>query len=290
LYDGLFKSKFCGRSNRGGVFRNSLKTIAQIESPIVCYTSERELPGLVKEFSDMGNIEFRSKELDSYYFHQDVNNIRDSNPDHYRNSHVWMFRCVEIMWGKFLKIKDIIKDSPDLDHIYWIDAGLSHSGIIHSRFNPHYSHNVNFIMDLQPNTLDLSAKNDLIFNSDFTKNLVKFTGNDGILNIVNNNLQHQRISPDHPFKGSVVGGLFGGNVELMNDYCDAVISLFEKYTNEGSLYKEEQIMTQLLNEGEFPLTEYRFDTWYHPDWDRGYYSNYNFISFCDFFDEINPRR
>jgi hypothetical protein len=290
LYDGLFNTKFCGRQNRGIVFKRSLATIGKIGAPIICYTSTRELPFLQKEFSEQSNIEFRSKDLDSLYFHDEVNQIRNDNPDYYRNSPDWMFRCVEIMWSKFINLKEVIDESENLDNIFWIDSGLSHSGIIHSRFNPNYKHNINFIMDLQPDTLHLSAKNDLIFNEDFPKNLVKFTGSDRILNIVCTQRQHGAITSTEVFNGSVIGGIFGGNTKLVYNYCNDVINYFEKYASEGKLYKEEQIMTQVMDEDKFPLKKYKFDTWYHGDWSRGYFNELKHKSFCDFFDEINPRR
>lgn len=290
LYDGLFGTKFCGRANRGIVFKRSLKTISQIQTPIICYTSSRELPELQQLFSDCQNIELRVKELDSFYFHSDADKVRDANPDYYRTSADWQFRCVEIMWGKFLFLKEVIAEDPELEQVYWIDAGLSHAGIIHSRFNPHYTHNINFIWDLDPKTLDLSAKNDLIFNEEFTPSLVNYVGRGNILNILCSNVQHRAINDNDPFVGSVIGGLFGGDADLVDNYCDAVIREFERYLGEGKLFKEEQLMTKIMREDNFPIKKYFFDTWYHGDWNRGYYKTINQVSFCDFFDEINPRR
>jgi hypothetical protein len=79
--------------------------------------------------------------------------------------------------------------------------------------------------------------------------------------------------------------IFGGNVNIVDKYCDKLIALFEHYTTRGELYKEEQLMTQVLTEDYFPTTLFTFDTWYHPDWDEGYY-NPKLRQFSDFFDEI----
>lgn len=285
LYDRLYGTKFCGRQNRGQHYKWSLSSIAKCQTPISCYTSSREAAPLDNYFKEQcGNITLKPWDLDTFYFHEDVEKVRASNEEFYRHSHFWMFRCVELMWGKFLFIQKEIEESPDLDYIFWIDSGLSHSGIIHSRFNPNYSHNINFRYDKDLSTLRLPFDNSLIFTPKFMQYLIAYTG-DNILNIVSSVRQHSFLPTQGLDKGSVIGGIFGGKRNIMLDYCHEVISQFEDLLSSGHLVKEEQIMTRILAEDKFPTKVFRFDTWYHGDWDKSYY-NRNLTSFCDFFDEI----
>jgi hypothetical protein len=292
IYDGLHGSKLCGRLNRLRQYRLSLETIARTGVDITCYTSPHELNSLKEHFNvtmDIKNIEFIPFDLHSAYFHKDVDTIRDSNDKFYRKSPDWMHRCVEVMWSKFIFIKEVIKNHPDLDHVYWIDAGISHSGIIHSRFNPFYDHNFKFFMDLDKSKNHLPPKNYLIFNEDFMPNLVRYTGETHILNLAVSGNQHFRLpTVKGKYKGSVIGGIFGGNTGITNEYCDKMIELFEEYTESGVLHKEEQLMTRVLTEDTFPTKLFVFDTWYHADWDEGYYKP-NLREFSDFFDEITQQ-
>jgi len=239
IYNGLNRTKLCGRLNRDRPYQYSLGCIADSGADIVCYTSPGELESLEKYFFDKPNIAFATKDLYSLHFHQQVDKIRDDNDAVYRQTAEWRDRCVEIMWGKFLFIKEAIRNNPDLNYVFWIDAGLSHPGIIHSRFNPNYEHNIDFIWDLNKETYPTTFRNDLIFNNQFINNLIRYTGNDSILNIASTNPQHPRLTFDdgrtHPFNGSVVGGLFGGNVGLVDKYCDKVIEYFQMFADKNIL-------------------------------------------------------
>jgi hypothetical protein len=285
IYNGLNHTKLCGRLNRDRPYSYSLKTIVNSGTDITCYTSPEEINKFKTEFTEL-NINFIPKSLYELYFHEEVNNIRDLYSDLYRTSPDWRDRCMEIMWGKFIFMKETIKLNPNIENIFWIDAGISHSGIIHSRFNSNFEHNLNFIHDLNKETYPLTFKNDLIFNKNFMDNLINYTG-DNILNIVSINPQHPiaHTSIHKNFKGSVIGGIFGGHVSLIDSYCDRIIELFEFFLKEKKLYKEEQLMTYILSEETFPIKIFSFNTWYHADWGDNRF-NSSQISFCDFFDEI----
>lgn len=283
IYNGLNGTKICGRLNRDEPYNYSLGAIAKTNADIVCYTSPHELNKLKTKFESMPNISFIEHDLYSFAFHERLNAIRDKN-EMYRTGTDWRDRCVEIMWGKFIFIKNVIAANPTTEYIYWIDAGISHSGIIHSRFNSHYDNNKDFVRDLDKSTYPDTFKNDLIFNDKFMDNLIRYTGSDNILNIAATGPQHPLLASDHPFAGSVVGGLFGGKATLMDLYCDKIIALFEEFLANDILCKEEQLMTKVLGEKHIPIKKFTFTSWYHPDWGDRY--NPDQSSFCDFFDVI----
>jgi len=285
IYNGLNGSKFCGRLNRDRPYNFSLSAIAKTGVDIECFTSQPEKQELENYFQNDRNITFHVQNLQDLDFHSEVNYVRDRKDDLYRQTPDWMNRCVEIMWGKFLFIKNVIQDNPNMEYVYWIDAGISHAGIIHSRFNSSYEHNIGFVRDLDKSTYPDTFKNDVIFNEKFMPALVKYTGDDAILNVASNNPQHPRLNVEHRFNGSAIGGIFGGRVALMDQYCDMVLAEFRAQLDRGILCKEEQIMTEILAAGKFPIKTFKFDTWYHPDWEDRY--NEKQISFCNFFEEIH---
>lgn len=289
VYNGLNQSKICGRLNRDRPYRYSLECIAHSRADIDCYTSPHELAESQSHFhqSGLSNVNFISSDLYALPFHNQVNRIRDSNDVVYRQTAEWRDRCVEIMWGKFLFIKESIERSPDTNYVFWIDAGISHPGIIHSRFNPNYEDNIDFKWDLNKTTYHTTFQNYEIFNEQFTQRLISYTGPDHILNIASSNPQHPRLDTgkNSRFRGSVIGGLFGGTSQLVTAYCDKVIEYFQHFADRGVLCKEEQIMTEILAEELFPMKTFLFNTWYHPDWGSARYSP-DQISFCDFFDAI----
>lgn len=288
IYNGLYRTDMGGRLNRDWPYKYSLGAIARSGIDLICYTSPEEFEELEKYFlevEEVDNIEFRAAPLDAMYFHEGVMQIRRS-VEKYNTLNEWKQRSVHIMWGKFIFLKQVISEPHNLDNIFWIDAGISHGGIIHSRFNPHYDHNEKFVRDLDKSTYHLTFRNELIFNSEFENNLVNYTGNEYLLNIKCTHPQH-RLIPNIPYKtrGSVIGGIFGGNIEFVDVYCDKVIELFEYYLSKGELWTEEHLMTILASTDDMvPLKTYEFDTWYHPDWMEQY--NEKQSSFCNFFDEI----
>ena len=286
IYNGLNSTKIGGRLNRDRPYKYSLSTIAKTKEKIICYTSPQELQHMRADFplNNFSNVKLLPWDLYDMSFHNEVDIVRQSSPEIYRESPDWRDRCVEIMWGKFLFIKDSILHNAESEYVFWIDAGISHPGIIHSRFNPHYEHNIGFVRDLDKSTYHLTFQNDIIFNESFMKSLIDYTGEDKILNIAARGPQHPRLSHSTPFKGSVIGGIFGGRKDLMLQYCDLVISDFQMYLDDKKLCKEEQIMTEILNSDRMPIKLFIFDTWYHPDWGNSYKDTQ--ISFCDFFDEI----
>lgn len=286
LYDGLHNTEFNGRQNRGSHYALSLCCLDNMGVPIHCFTDDINYCKFSPVFAahNVKNIEFICFNLEDIRNRNKINEIKRSNKDWYLEHISWKSRSVEIMWGKFEWIKHVaLQYDPD-DYVFWIDAGLSHHGVI-----PLSLYNDYFGQTFANNATEYQAQffNSKAFNPKFVRQLVEYTG-DKILNIAASYPQHSDKIPDElsyqkHYNGSAIGGLFGGKVKSMINYCDGILELCDVTLRNNVLLKEEQLMTVYLNNHVDQFIVFEFDTWYHIDWDVYRPTD---VSFSDFFKEL----
>jgi len=255
IYSNLHGTDFGGRPSRGGHYKWSLLSLLKMtESDFICYTSEEEFDDLYNFFHIENNIEKDKLKLVKYnlsehYFlelfkkYKDIEGARRGD------------RCIEIQYMKFIWF---LSEDMSYDYYYWIDAGLSHCGLIPNKYlTPGGPHNRGYYESS-------------LFNNNFLNNLVvntedKFT----IIGKENDrNYWSGTVNPKHFFNHDrsyhIIGGLFGGKKELWNN----IVELFKKYVHQvteedGRLYHEEDIMTLMFRNHEDMFKIYKFDTWWH---------------------------
>lgn len=295
FYDDLHHSSLKGRLNRGTQYAFSLGQMMQMETPFICYTDSANFHKFAPSFVYHGadHTRFFSYNLKESPYHVRFNLIRDKNPEMYLDSPSWAQRCLEIMWGKFEFIKHAA-NTVGLDSnkmLYWIDAGLSHDGVIPKRYNS--------LLDTvsHPTTAhayQYTHYNDLLFDKDFPQLIAEYTGEDKLLFLVSRNPQHSDPIPlpevYKTYKGTIIGGLFGGNARRMYDLGCRGMEYCEKILDNDALVKEEDILTYMVNAAisedenfKDTISTFVFDTWYHEDWNV---FRPNQVSFSDFFKEI----
>lgn len=285
IYDDLHNSYMNGRLNKGSQYSFSLSCISKIGSPIYCFTDKKNLmkfaPVFIANAAD--NLRFVSYNLEDLPFSQKLTEIRKEKSDMFVDNPSWKHRCAEIMWGKFVWIKHIAEQLDDEEYLFWIDAGISHDGLIPaSRYNSSYGRH----FPNQSTTHQSTMLNDKLFDDKFPGLLKEYTG-DKILNIAAKTPQHSDYMPltyERCYPGSVIGGIFGGKVSLMKGYCDKILDAATKVMEEGYIVKEEELMTYILNTNPDAFKVFQFNSWYHVDWKDVY--NPKHISFSDFFTEI----
>jgi hypothetical protein len=255
IYSDLNGTEFGGRPSRGGHYRWSLLSLLKMtDADFVCYTSARELEDLKKFFYDENGIS-QSKlnivqyDLENHYYSELFKKYKDFETAKRGD------RCIEIQYMKFIwyTFEDF-----SYDHYFWIDAGLSHCGLIPNKYlTPGGPHNRQYYESP-------------LFNNLFLNNLVKETG-DKFTIIGKENVNHYwsgMVKQKHFFNYDpsyhIIGGLFGGKKEVW----DTVLDLFKKYviqvTEEDKyLYHEENIMTLMFRNHEELFNIYKFDIWWH---------------------------
>lgn len=255
IYSDLHGTTFGGRPSRGGHYRYSLLSLLKMtDADFLCYTSEDEIESLITFFYDEHYISREKLTLKVFDLNQSkFKPLIDQykNIDETKKSD----RCVEIQYNKFHWWWD---EDMSYDYYYWIDAGLSHCGLIPDK----YLTSEHSVQKYYESTL---------FNNNFLKNLIEFCEDKFILIGKDNtgaNYWSGSVSPkwykEYNNTIHIVGGLFGGHKDLWKP----IVEIFEDYVKkitetDKSLYMEEVIMSLMYFNHNELFTIKKFNTWWH---------------------------
>jgi glycosyl transferase family 25 len=255
IYSNLNGTELGGRPNRFGHYRWSLLSIMKMsDADFICYTSHEEFEGLEKFFYEENNVDRKKLQIVKFNLYEnefsdviskykDVEGIKRGD------------RCIEIQYMKFIWF---LNEDKSYDYYYWIDAGLSHCGLIPNKYltlsGPH----------------NRGYYESSLFNNLFLNNLIKKTGDKfSIIGKENDrNFWSGTVNPKHFFNYDrtihIIGGMFGGRKELW----ETIVELFREYVykvseEDGRLYHEEDIMTLMFRNHSELFNDFYFETWWH---------------------------
>lgn len=256
IYSDLFGTEIGGRPGRNIHYRLSLLSLLKMtDADFLCYTSEREIESLKEFFYDTKGIskeqlKFEVFDLSNTKFKDLINQRKDieftKNGD----------RCIEIQYSKFSWWWN---EDNSYENYYWIDAGLSHCGLIPNKY-----------------LLDTSSYERFyespLFNNDFLKNLIDFTGDKCFLIGKENNRNfwsqtvNQKWYKEYERDIHIIGGMFGGKKEIWN----TIVPMFEDYvqkilSEDEGLPHEELIMSLMYVNHKELFARKHFDIWWCPD-------------------------
>jgi hypothetical protein len=226
------------------------------DAKFICYTAPDEYEDLKNFFFDYNKInpdvlEIIPFDLKDNYFYDLFSKYKDFESAKKGD------RCVEIQYMKYIWAE---KEIDTCDHLYWIDAGLSHNGLIPTSYLP--------LLPQNPRGYYEST----LFNNVFLKNLIDKTDSKFLLVGKENerNYWSYTVDPKHFIKYDrsihIIGGLFGGKSSIWKDIVDKFKFYAEKVTeDEKRVYHEEDIMTLMFRNHNELFTTLDFDTWYHKD-------------------------
>lgn len=256
IYSDLSGTDLGGRPSRGGHYQYSLLSLLKMtDADFVCYTSEREIEKLQNFYYKENNIspeklELKVFDLTKTKFHDMLTK--------YKNYHEARTgdRCIEIQWSKFHWWWN---EDKSYDYYFWIDAGLSHCGLIPLKYLVGSNH---------PQRRYYESN---LFNNEFLKNLVEDTKNKFLILGKENDRNFWSGTVDQKWYKEynrgihIIGGMFGGH----RDLWDNVVNIFEDYIQKISpverVYHEEIIMT-LMYYNHMELFERKhFDIWWCRD-------------------------
>jgi len=256
IYSDLHGTEYGGRPSRGGHYRWSLLSLLKMtDADFLCYTSDREIESL-KEFFYIENnvsqdiLKFQVFDLSETKFKDLIKKYK--NVDESKNSD----RCLEIQYSKFHWWWN---EDKTYDYYFWLDAGLSHCGII-----------PNIYLTAQGAMRCYYESN--LFNNVFLDNLIKRSDNKFLIIGKENqrNYWSGTVNPKwykkHDYSLHIIGGLFGGHKNLW----DNVVNIFEDYLmkiieTDNILHMEEVIMSLMYFNHKELFNVEEFDTWWHPD-------------------------
>ena len=257
IYSRLAGSDLGGRHARGGHYRYSLLSLLKMtNADFICYTTEDEKQELEVFFYVENNIskdklKFVVFDLYDTKFKDLINQKKDI--DQTKKSD----RCVEVQYSKFSWYWN---EDKTYDYYYWIDAGLSHCGLVPNKY-------------LTDNGATRRYYECNLFQNDFLNNLIEFTGNKLFIIGKENDRNYWSGTVSQKFYDNfqrdihIIGGLFGGKRENFEWY----ISKFEEYTEqilkdpEERLPMEEQVMTLMFYNHPERFNRKHFDIWWCRD-------------------------
>jgi hypothetical protein len=282
IYNDLFGTEFGGRPSRRGHYKYSLLSLLKMtEADFLCYTNEKELNELedffyVEHSISKEQLQFKTFDLSNTKFKDIINKYKDIESAKRSD------RCVEIQYSKFHWWWD---EDKSYDYYYWIDAGLSHCGLIPNMYLQGSKH---------PERQYYESE---MFNNTFLKNLIEFSS-DKIFIMMKDNVRNYWSGTVNPkwynefcMEYHVIGGMFGGKKENW----DNLVNLFEKYTydimtTDSNIPMEENIMTLMYYNHKDLFSIKTFDTWWCRDngprgMDESYYELNR--SFYKILEELN---
>ena len=256
IYSDLYGTEFGGRINRGGHYRYSLLSLLKMtDADFLCYTSERELPSLQSFFYDENEIssdklKFQIFDISQTKFKDLINQYK--NIDETKKSD----RCIEIQYSKFHWWWN---EDKSYDYYYWIDAGLSHCGLIPLKYLTH-------------DGLTRRYYESSLFNNDFLKNVIDETKDKFMIIGKENDRNYWSGTVDRKWYTEydrgihIIGGLFGGH----KSKWDEIVSLFEHYVSniiseDRVIPHEEQVMSLIYYNHKELFERQHFDIWWCKD-------------------------
>jgi hypothetical protein len=255
IYSNLYGTEYGGRPSRKEHYRYSLLSLMRMnDADFVCYTNNQELNEIENFFYIQHNVsrdklKFKTFELkdskhkEIYSRYKDIESIKKGD------------RCFEIQYNKFFWSIDELSN---YDYVYWIDAGLSHCGIIPDK---HLINNHTYQRYFNSNFFDNTFLTKLIEKSG-DKILILGKSNVGSNYWSNTIPQNYYKTYDNTYH--IIGGIFGGKKEKMENFIKLFENIFLSITpKEQKLYSEEQFISLIYADNKELFNPFYFDTWLH---------------------------
>ena len=256
IYSDLYGTEYGGRMNRGSHYRFSLLSLLKMtDADFLCYTSDRELDSLKNFFYSEHQIspeklKFQIFDISQTKFRDLINQCK--NIEETKKSD----RCIEIQYSKFHWWWN---EDKSYDYYYWIDAGLSHCGLIPLKY-------------LTDNGLIRKYYESSLFNNEFLKNLIVDTDDKFLIIGKENDRNFWSGTVDRKWYTEydrllhIIGGLFGGH----KSKWDEAVNLFENYVSniiveDRDIPHEEQVMTLMYYNHKELFERKHFDIWWCRD-------------------------
>ena len=253
IYSDLHGTEFGGRPSRGGHYKYSLLSLLKMtDADFLCYTSDREIEDLKNFFYTEHNISNEQLKFEVF----DIGNTKFKDIiAQYKviEEVIHSDRCIEVQYSKF---HWWWKEDKSYDYYYWIDAGLSHCGLIPDKY----------LTAVGPMRCYYESN---LFNNDFLRNVIEDTGDKFLLLGKENDRNFWSQTLDRKWYNEydrsihIIGGLFGGH----RDRWDEIVNLFEDYAEKTivdakSLHHEEHIMSLMYFNHQELFERKDFDIWW----------------------------
>ena len=257
IYNDLYGTEYGGRPSRNYHYKYSLLSLLKMtDANFVLYTSRREHQTLQEFYYSKHSIpetqlEIKEFELHSFKYFNEIRKIKDLEKTTKSD------RCYEIQYSKFYWLEKELEGN--FTHVYWVDAGLSHTGLFPPEFKLSHKEQHREYYDFS------------LFNNTFLKNLINITENK-VFVIGKDNTKGNYWSPSLPstyYKKydrsiHIIGGLFGGKVDKVRQYIRLFDDLLKSNINNQEIFYEELLMSTLYFNFKERFKLGYFEIWWYP--------------------------
>jgi hypothetical protein len=258
IYSDLYGTDLGGRINRRDHYKFSLLSLLRMNKvSFTCFTSDREIGELENFFYNQyevsrDKLEFKvfdlyseTKNQDIFQGLKDIEGMKKSD------------RCYEIQYNKFYWIHSV--DMDNYEYVYWIDAGLSHCGVIPDKY-----------LDYE-GMGQRGYYNSYFFDETFLHKLVEKSdekilviGKDNVRNYWDGTVPAEYYVNGHDSSIHIIGGLFGGRKDKFMNLCGIFDENLIRITNgTNRLWSEENIFSLLFRNHNDLFNMFYFETWWH---------------------------
>jgi hypothetical protein len=283
---------YWGQLNRDRWYKYSLATLCGLGTDIICYTDSED-KGYnqlieIKEKFNLKNLTIKIYDISNNPYQDRVYQIRTANAEKYNNPADLKFyiRPTVIYWMKYLFLE--MEHESDIQ-LYWIDAGLSHSGLFPSFANQY--HNEPEFANLYGSEYMANEYKVYNYNKAFTPetlNKINAYAENKIINLYRHSSDDNLSDFNEKLKLNTnydsvypVAGMFGGNSNLMIQYINKSKEVIEQILQTDEICTEQEIMAYVNATNREWFKNWYFDTFYHEDWNTIY--SPDMISFSHFF-------
>jgi hypothetical protein len=291
-----------GRSLR---YKYSLKTICGMGAEVVCYTDVDNMGfnelTLFKKEHNLENLTIKIYPILQNPYQERVYNIRMDKTFDY-NTEIYNHNPTKLQFSYtrpsviyFMKFHFLELEFEPNINLYWIDSGLSHSGMFPSYLS-------SYEKDLKPttikNTYRTSEWKSYIYDLAFTPQTVEILNNRSngkmvlicrenvtdcdYINFSKSYGERLELNGLYP-SGGVFGGSTNNLLELVKYAQDTINIVLNK---KNFLFGDEEILGVIKSKNPDWFNYWKFHTYWHEEYEHYINANYNnnkFISFYKFF-------
>jgi hypothetical protein len=144
------------------------------------------------------------------------------------------------------------------DHCFWIDIGISHSGLIPDKYM------------IVPAHMPYECFNNTLYTNPLLKGMVDFTQDKFLIFAIDNEtlVGYRKIIDeyDREEKYHVIAGILGGQVDIVRKFHDKFVEYANRIAiTSETIYDEEVIYNIIWQENRDFFNVKKFVTWYHED-------------------------
>jgi hypothetical protein len=151
-----------------------------------------------------------------------------------------------------------VSEQYDYDHIFWIDIGISYSGLIPDKYL------------IFPENGKHEYYNSILYSNDLVDGMKSFTKDRFLLMMIHNHepVFYRKVLYDffdhENEKHHAIGGILGGKKETIKPFHDLFVTTsIEVAEKEQTIHDEEAIYQVMYERNREFFADKRFDTWYH---------------------------